>query len=278
MLRFIIPFIGFVLLLSGCGNIPGPFQGASKYIAPEVLELQDSVGVFIEAPTKMPNLEAKIFASEIAKSLQDINIPASSTYEKFGSYILKGRVRPRTRHMGSGVTDHLYWSLQRLDGTIAGEFGTNITTSEPRLRNAAHAVAGEIAILLQEPDSSVTATEPEKMKIFVVPVVGAPGDGNAALTKSLLSELYARGAPTARQKIDAKIVVQCNFTISEPKNGKQRVKIIWIVKDSLDQEIGRSTQQNTIPAGTLDSKWGEIADDIAAGGVQGIEQILLNRK
>ncbi len=278
MVRKFLLLVSLAFVVSGCGDVPRPFQGDGVYIQPEILHLPDSVGVFITPPEKMEKQTAIEFAREISVSLQSVNIPASVNYKNVGSYTLKGRVRPKTRRMEEGVTDRLFWTLYEENGDIAGKFGSNITASEMPLRTAAHSVAAEIAILLQDPDSTVTPSKPDAYKFFVAPVTGAPGNGNAALTKGLLSELNSRGASTARRVGDANIVVQCQFTITKPNKGKQRVKIVWIVGEDKDREIGRITQNNIIPAGSLDGDWGATAQAIAVGGVNGIAQILENRK
>ncbi|MHA1599049.1 MAG: hypothetical protein ACTSV1_10030, partial [Alphaproteobacteria bacterium] len=57
-------------------------------------------------------------------------------------------------------------------------------------------------------------------------------------------------------------------------NGRDRVSIVWRVTTPDGFEVGRASQENTVPSGSLNGDWGDNADKIAAAAVTGIERIL----
>jgi len=60
------------------------------------------------------------------------------------------------------------------------------------------------------------------------------------------------------------------------QDGQQAIEIVWKMRRADGSVVGTLTQNNTVPAGSLERRWGGLADAVAdavAGGVAA----LLNR-
>ena len=274
LVRVIPLFMALMFSIVGCGDVPRPFQGAGSLVDETIITLQDSAGIYVALPEKMEQEKAQTLANEVVKALHGANIPASTLYGNSNSHVLVSQLRPRTRRMGAGVTDRLFWALKKLDGTEVARFESDILAPPDPYRSTATKVAAEVAIILQDPDESVAPVEAEKPRIYVEPIKGAPGNGNVALTRSLRFLLQTRGALITRDPKEATLIIRCKFNIAPPKDGQQAVNILWTASDAKGKELGRIRQKNNIPAGSLDGRWGNGAEAVAAGGVEGIGQIL----
>lgn len=111
------------------------------------------------------------------------------------------------------------------------------------------------------------------MAAQVPAVVGAPGDGNDSLSNAMKTELQQAGigAASAGQRAYS---VAGKVAVTAVKDGKQSVKIDWRVTDPGGTLLATVTQNNEIPAGTLDGQWGGIASDAAQGAASRIKQII----
>jgi hypothetical protein len=58
--------------------------------------------------------------------------------------------------------------------------------------------------------------------------------------------------------------------IDPPRGGKQLIRIVWILSGPAGREIGRISQANQVPAGSLDHAWGGTAYEVALAAVGGI--------
>ena len=65
--------------------------------------------------------------------------------------------------------------------------------------------------------------------------------------------------------------------VGRPTSGQQTVKIDWVVNDPQGQKLGTVSQANKVPKGTLDGKWGPIADAAASSAADGIVKLIPKR-
>lgn len=114
--------------------------------------------------------------------------------------------------------------------------------------------------------------------IAIIPEVkGAPGDGSQALANALRKQLLSRGIKiSSAGKVANPYKVQGIVNLASAGSNQQRISIEWIVKDPRNKRLGTVSQKNTIPAGSLDGKWGQTADAAAAAAAQGIAKLLVN--
>ncbi len=61
-----------------------------------------------------------------------------------------------------------------------------------------------------------------------------------------------------------------NVALEAPRNGHQKVSITWALLQPDGQQLGVVTQENAVPQGSLDGRWGEIANAVARAAAPGI--------
>jgi hypothetical protein len=132
----------------------------------------------------------------------------------------------------------------------------------------------------------LTAAPPQKAvdkpgvairSVAVLEVTGAPGTGNAELRRAMKQVLSEAGWPVVDKPQPDALSVTGTAEIGPPLAGKQRVKLAWTLKRPDGREVGTVSQSNDVPAGSLDSGWGETAlyaAQAAAEGIAGLVQKL----
>lgn len=108
----------------------------------------------------------------------------------------------------------------------------------------------------------------------LVPTVqGAPGDGSRSLAAALRNELMRNGVKPAAPGM-ASYRVEGRVKMGAAEAGQQPIKIDWVVKDPRGGNLGTVSQENKIPAGSLDGAWGGTATAAAVAATQGILKLL----
>lgn len=108
---------------------------------------------------------------------------------------------------------------------------------------------------------------------LIRPVVGAPGNGNEALTAALKSALRNRDLTISEDPRQAGFIIDGQVNLGEPVNGRQYVKISWAVNTVTGEEVGKAVQENTVVAGSLDGEWGQVAEVVSHAAVRGIQDL-----
>ncbi len=160
---------------------------------------------------------------------------------------------------------------------VQTEVGT--VTPEPSLPQTT-AVAEQQAIPAAEPVSpQPTLSDGNADLGFVRPVflvrniTGAPGDGNLSLRTSMLKSLRQADAMVTDNPVQASYVIKGSVQMASPFAGKQHIRIIWLVTTITGEEVGTAIQENEIPQGSLDGKWGQIAQVITNAAIPGLAQL-----
>ncbi len=71
-----------------------------------------------------------------------------------------------------------------------------------------------------------------------------------------------------------RFALSCRVTITPPKAGKQQVTVRWVLAVPGGRELGQVSQQNDVPAGSLDGAWGDIAFLVATAAAPGIADLV----
>lgn len=108
---------------------------------------------------------------------------------------------------------------------------------------------------------------------LIKPVKGAPGNGNEALTVALKSALRDRDLTISEDPRQAGFIIQGAVDAGEPINGRQYVRISWLVNTVTGQEVGKAVQENTVVSGSLDGEWGHVAEVVSHAAVRGIKDL-----
>ncbi len=117
------------------------------------------------------------------------------------------------------------------------------------------------------------------LKVALVAFAGAPGDGNEALKRSARAFLQARGITVDDDIGPQTIVLSASVNVQPVKRAKgppeiDRVSIDWALLDDSGHELGQMSQNNAVPHGKLDKRWGSVASLAAQAAVGALEGAL----
>lgn len=131
------------------------------------------------------------------------------------------------------------------------------------------ASAAPVAPVQGSPLSSAWANPVVLVKV----VDGAPGDGNQALMLAIKQALRVRNFMVTEDPRQAVFLIDGRVEIAPASNGRQRAKVVWTVTTVSGGQVGRAIQENTIPAGSLNGAWGQVATMVANAAADGVEEL-----
>ena len=115
---------------------------------------------------------------------------------------------------------------------------------------------------------------PPAARFFVFDVSGAPGDGDTALATAMKRILTASGVPFAPEMTPDAYILAGAVEMKTADAAQEQVTIDWTLFAPDGEEIGTVTVENLVPAGSLDGRWGPIADAASAGSAEGMIQLI----
>ena len=268
---------GFALLLAVAACQPLPHPLAEDAPAPDapIMTLKDSAGIVVQPVAGGP----APLAEAMADALRNADVPASTQNSNRGSYVLTGTAeeRPLT---GDRARIALHWELRGPDGNPAGTYDQATESNAARwrdgdatlLKELVAAAAPAIAEMLQEEGAVGVDTE---QRVAVPLVAGAPGDGPRSLSRALALALRQANVAVADSPAAGKhFTVSGNVAMAPAAEGKQKVTVSWTLLGPDGDQIGQVNQENAIPAGSLDGRWGDIAYAVAKSAADGIVALL----
>ena len=138
------------------------------------------------------------------------------------------------------------------------------------MARAAAALLGVCLLLLL---GHVPKGASEEALVFI-DVVGAPGDGDKALTVALSERLLSQGLALAGTPTPNAYEIQGIVKLAPAKKGKQAIRIDWTVLGPDGAQLGNVVQEQEVRQGTLDRKWGGAAEAAAAAAAKDIVKLL----
>jgi len=271
-----------LLCLVGCGDLPQPFRGnpganALRLAMPPAyrVAMAPSDAALLPAPA------TAIFADALAEALSAADWPVTSEAPE----PLDWRLTVSAVQEGRRIVP--VYGLADADGAPLGEArGEAVPAAAWRsagaelLREVAARDAPAVGRLLNEAERqrriSAFRPAPGAPVIRMTAVTGAPGDGNAALTRRMRASLSEAGYVLQDRADGAAFGLSGTVSVVPSGRGRERVEIAWIVTRSDGRELGRIAQLNEVPAGSLRGLWGEIAIVVAEEAAGGVRQVLDN--
>ncbi len=269
--------------LTGCGELPQPFRGRPGLVA-QRLARPPGYRIAVPAPAAalLTDADAEVMAKSLAEALVEQEIPATD-----GPPLpLDWQLLVVAERNGQEVTPR--YALRDADGQALGmlagrpvparEWGEG---GESVLRRAASEAAPQLADLIARADAQ-RRTGDERAAgaggpvVRLLPVRGAPGDGNRSLTARMREQLAGLGMTVQDQAEGAQFAVQGVVTMAPAGRGLQRVEIVWTVSRRDGYDLGRVLQLNEVPQGTLDGLWGDVALVVAEEASGGVRDVLGN--
>lgn len=124
-------------------------------------------------------------------------------------------------------------------------------------------------------DPKSESDEVRSGEVVVLPIEKAPGDGRESLEQAMRQVLRDSGVPVRRVPDIQDFLLEVDIELEDSRNDSQRIQIVWTLLSARDfSEIGTLTQNNRIPAGSLDGEWGDTAYAISQAAADGLIELL----
>lgn len=181
---------------------------------------------------------------------------------------------------GSGsAPPRIRWALTDPETNRADSFDIEVTQAfaarlgaEMGLSPVVEATVTRLAALV-DARKGLRPAAMARPSIAVGEIAGAPGDGNRALASNLRGLLAETGYGALRRGSDAGAPYRVGAVVDvtpQPAAGGDLVRLSWRVATPDGAAIASIDQENLVPPGTLDQRWGEIAYFAAAAALEGI--------
>ncbi len=274
--------VAFLLvgLAGACQPVPRPFKAThSAEKDKALLALTDSGGIVVLDVNGAPEPMAHRLATEMAKVLGELNVPAATGGGNLRSHFLQGWAEVKTG-AGGKANIRVVWDLFNAKGTVIGSQPSEAEVERYRweggdrtlLVSMVKASAPAIAALLQEPAPADRSALGQPL--YVAPIPDAPGDGSRALRQAMFDALRRLGFNVVKKLERSGLVVAGKVKVGPPKAGRQAVSVSWAVRRGDGTALGNMEQNNTVLAGTLDRAWGRTARIVADNAARGMSDLL----
>ena len=273
--------LALLCALVGCGDLPEPFRGNPGATARRLAQPPTPrLAVPAPADALLPDESSQLFAEALAAGLQAQEVPAVAAGVRANDWQL---VTTAEQRGGTVVPKYRVVNPQGEDkGNIEGAPVETQAWAQAKpdfLISVATDAAPRISDLLTSIQTSILRADPNSLynrpaKVQLLPVTGAPGDGNAALTRQMKTRLAALGPLVQDSASDADFIIKGEVLMVRLPNAQQRVEIVWTVRTGGGDERGKVMQLNEIPAGTLDRYWGDVAIIVATEAAGGVNDVI----
>jgi hypothetical protein len=273
------PLLLAPFLLAACQPLPHPFADQKQGPATPVLAPPDAVGIVVPPVAGAPPPAAAAVATAMADALMKEDVPADTAETNSRSYHLSGTATAQP--LGDHTRITIAWRLAGADGHVVATETESAEVADAAWRAgdpqmAKALVAGPAPVLARRVEGDAPLEHAVKeATLGIAPVTGASGDGGQALSLAIAAALHRAGI-ALQEKPDDKpsYLLAGKVAIGAASAGHQDVKIVWALSRADGKEIGQVSQENAVPAGSLDGKWGDTAYDVATAAVGGIVQLL----
>lgn len=272
------------LVVSACGDLPEPFIGNPGATARRLAQPPPPLlAVPPGSDTLLPDAANRDLADQIATALQGTEVPAVVRAPAKSDWRL---VTSAANHGATVTPSFIVIDPQgKEEGRADGEpvpLAEWAAASPALLQRVAQEAAPRIGAVLTSIRVAHDKADPKSLynraaRVEVADVTGAPGDGNATLTRQMRARLAVLGPVVLTTPTGADFVVQGRVVMVPQPKRQERVEIQWIVKTGSGDERGRVVQLNEIPAGSLDHYWGDVAVVVAAEASNGVNDVILRQ-
>jgi hypothetical protein len=269
------------MLLAACGDLPEPFLGHPGATARRLaVPLTPMLAVPPPSNALLNPQATRDFADLLALSLQKEEVPSLAR----DPHKTDWRLGVTAARKGDQVVPH-YAILDpsgheqgAIDGTPLPAAGWTSGTPGTLGMAAQDAVPKVLALMMSIRATRDRANPDSLMNriavLFVPEVTGAPGDGDTALTRLIRADLTQFGPLVQVTPEGADFTVQGKVVVTPLPKSQQQVEIAWTVTRPSGVVVGKVSQLNAVPAGTLDLYWGDVAGAAAQEASGGINQVV----
>lgn len=267
--------------LTACGAAPKPFKPDPADEPQQLVVSGLEHGIQVDLVDGAPPLLAESISAAVADQLASFGIPASLPPFDSSRFILNGRAQVGPdANVIPFVT--IRWQLTDIGGEVVSDITHPIDASafdweygSPRMiADIAQLAAQQAADALSDSGVAVAQGSGPALGIFIEPVSGAPGDGDAVLYDAIGRALDVAGVRVTRDRGLARYLLEGVVGLGLPENNRQFVRITWVLRQPDGKEIGKATQENFVPEGVFDEGWRRLGNFIAVAAVDGIQDVV----
>ncbi len=274
--------IAALLLVAACGPVPKPFQPAQGGAESPLAKAGAASGIWIQPIDGASRPMSGLLMGAMIRGFKKYGFNARTGARGNARYRLKGRAAINTENPTLPYVALIHWTLYDFDGQVLGAETQGVSGSRNDWDLGAPAVIADvgekgpdiIARIIGKEEENLRPIRPKLAGLWMKPIENAPGDGNTSLTRAIKGIIQGAGIVVAEERRYAEYVLEASVILGDPKDGQQRIEIVWAVKTPDGREIGRATQKNLVDAGTFAGPWGEVAGLVAEAALEGIERVL----
>ena len=230
----------------------------------------------------------------VAEELQYVDIPATTDLESDHLFVLKGEATSKSDW--TGTYTKIVWQIQDEAGNKLSEL--NIEDTAPfvspdapwdaldmaALKRLAQKTAEEIesaqdsldqaAAAVPPATKSGEAAKPPRGRLAIGVISGAPGDGNEALALALAQALKQYRVTVEANPGPGIYRTKAQVSVTNKDVETDTVRIEWRLMGPNGQSYGTVEQENDVPAGSVNQRWGDTAVYAAAGAGDGLVALM----
>ncbi len=276
--------VAMLAAVAACAPLPRPFQPPPESMPSPLVSDVVTSGVSIAPISGVSSPMSQLLVDSVAEGLRKKGIKVVDGAPATSRYRLRGAAELNRTDPSFDNVVLIRWTLADSDGRTLGTDVQGVggdreewDYGSPRIiADVGANVPAFIAENIVKDEETLKPVAPRIAGLWVEGISGAPGDGNRSLKRAITVAVERAGIPVAFDRRHAEFLLDARVGLTAPKDGLQRVEIVWRVLTQDGREIGRATQKNMVEAGTFDGAWGDVAfivADAALGGIRGVLRV-----
>ncbi len=230
----------------------------------------------------------------VVDELGFIDIPATTDFESDHLFVLVGKATSKSDW--TGTYTKVVWRIQDEAGNLLTELSIDDTApfvspdapwealDMAALKRLAQKTAEAVEAaqdnldeavesVPQSQGSSAVASKPQRGRMAIGSITGAPGDGNDALALALAQVLRQYQVSVEAKPGPGIYSTKATVSVTNKDAQTQTVRIEWLLLGPSGQRYGAVEQENDVAAGSL-AVWGDTAVYAAAGAGDGLVALM----
>jgi len=268
--------------LVACGPLPRPFKTQVEAPPNRLVLEAAALGVWVQPLDGTTLPMSKLLGDAVVAGLKQLGLRATTNEGINSRYRLKGKAKLNRDDPTIPYIMIIEWTLFDYNSDTIGIVNEGVSGSRKEWDFGSPKIIDEIgtqgsaliASMIGDDEKAREPVSPLLGGLWINPVENASGDGNISLTRAIQIAIKGAGVALAPDRGHAEFFLRGQVNLDPPKDGLERVEIIWTVLSSDGREIGRAKQENMVDAGTLAGAWGEVASLVAAAALEGIQGVI----
>lgn len=231
---------------------------------------------------------ANLIAEYVVDGLKQEKISAAigdGAHSKGRHFVLTGYAEenmddPRVRYRRI-----LHWMLSDASGRLIATHAHGVEGTErewnfgdPQVLSAIGiGTAGPVSQMVLKETKAKAPIDPLRRGLLVETVTGISEEDSGHLRRAIADALRTSDLLVTGDPRQASFRLAGHVEVLPADGGLEDVRIVWRVLTMDRKELGSATQDNQLPAGTLNKGWAKIAKSVAEGAAVGIEHVFGTR-